>query len=218
VAWPSIRPITCVIAATVAAATLWSGDPDAYALHGSSWPQPRTSYFVNAANQDNLSGDAAIAAVRAGAEVWQQQSGAFRFEYGGPSTLTVAGNDAINLVLFRNASSGSAIATAYWWTSGSRILEADIVFWDAAFRFFAGSSGCTGGFYIEDIAAHEFGHALGLGHSTASTATMYPSAGSCDSGLRQLDGDDIAGVRALYPWTPPPPTPPTGLRIVGGGP
>ena len=57
---------------------------------------------------------------------------------------------------------------------GSQIIDADIVFWDEGFKFFAGTSGCSGGFYIEDIAAHEFGHALGLGHSTVSGATMYP--------------------------------------------
>ena len=70
-----------------------------------------------------------------------------------------------------------------------------------------------GGFYIEDIAAHEFGHALGLGHSTSPTATMYPSAFTCDSSIRSLDSDDISGVRALYPPELPPP-PPTGFRIV----
>ncbi len=215
-ALPSIRPIAGLLATTVAAVALLSGNPTAFALIGPSWAQSQTPFVVNAANLD-LAGDAADAAVRAGAAVWQQQSGAFRFAYAGPSTLAVTGNDAINLVLFRNASSGSAIATAYWWSSGSRIIDADIVFWDAAFRFFAGSSGCAGGFYIEDIAAHEFGHALGLGHSTSSAATMYPSAASCDTGLRALDGDDIAGVRALYPSTQLPPTPPTGLRIVGVG-
>jgi hypothetical protein len=214
---PSIRPIAALVSAAVAVATIWAGNPSAFALNGTSWPQPQTFYVVNAANLD-LASDAADAAVRAGAAVWQQQSGAFRFAYAGPSTLAVTGNDAINLVLFRNASSGSAIATTYWWSSGSRIIDADIVFWDAAFKFFAGSSGCAGGFYIEDIAAHEFGHALGLGHSTSPAATMYPSAASCDTGLRALDADDIAGVRALYPSTQPPPTPPTGLRIVGVGP
>ena len=84
----------------------------------------------------------------------------------------------------------------------------------AAFRFFAGSSGCTRGFYIEDIAAHEFGHALGLGHSTSASATMYPSVSSCDPRNRTLDADDIAGARALYPLSQPPLAAPTGLRIV----
>ena len=114
--------------------------------------------------------------------------------------------------MFRNASSGSAIATTYWWSSGSRIIDADIVFWDGGFRFFAGSTGCSNGFYIEDIAAHEFGHALGLGHSTSANATMFPSVSSCTTGNRTLDGDDIAGVVALYP--PQVVAAPTGFRVV----
>ncbi len=143
------------------------------------------------------------------AAVWLR----FASSFSGLSSQTTNTNDGINLVLFRNASSGSAIATTYWWSSGSRIVDADIVFWDGAFRFFAGSSGCSGGFYIEDIAAHEFGHALGLGHSTSTNATMYPSVSSCSAGNRTLDADDIAGARALYPLQPPPAAP-TGFRIV----
>ena len=193
----------------IAVATAFSGRPGAFSLSGPAWPQPQTPYYINSTNLD-LAGSAAEAAVRAGADTWLQQAGAFRFAYAGPSSQTTNTNDQINLVLFRNASNGSAIATTYWWSSGSRIIDADIVFWDGGFTFFAGTSGCTGGFYIEDIAAHEFGHALGLGHSTVSGATMYPSVSSCNTGNRTLDADDISGVRALYP---PPPTP-TGLRIV----
>ncbi len=87
------------------------------------------------------------------------------------------------------------------------------MFWDGGFKFYAGSTGCSGGFYIEDIAAHEFGHALGLGHSTSTAATMYPSTSSCNTSGRSLDADDIAGVTALYPPLNVP-TPPTGVRIV----
>ena len=194
----AMRACVALVAATFAAVTVFSGDPMAYVASGPTWSQPQTPYYVNAANLD-LPGLSTDTAVRAGADAWQQQSGMFRFIYNGPSSQTTNTNDGINLVLFRNASSGSAIATTYWWSSGSRIIDADIVFWDGGFRFFAGSSGCSGGFYIEDIAAHEFGHALGLGHSTSTTATMYPSVSSCNTGNRTLDADDIAGARFLYP-------------------
>ena len=89
-----------------------------------------------------------------------------------------------------------------------------IVFWDAGFTFYTGTTGCAGGFYIEDIAAHEFGHALGLGHSTVPTATMYPSTPPCNTSLRTLDPDDIAGIRSLYPPVQTAPAPPTGLRVI----
>ena len=209
---PSIRSCSAWIVVALIVLTGFTGEPRAYVLSGPKWPQPQTRYYVNSTNLD-LPGTVADAAVRAGAETWALQASAFRFLNAGPSSQTTNTNDGINLVMFRNGSSGSAIATTYWWYDGSRILDADIVFWDGAFRFFAGSSGCSGGFYIEDIAAHEFGHALGLGHSTSPTATMYPSAFTCDSSIRSLDSDDISGVRALYPPELPPPTP-TGFRIV----
>jgi predicted Zn-dependent protease len=48
---------------------------------------------------------------------------------------------------------------------------------------------------IESVALHEFGHALGMGHSALSTAVMY----AYYSGVRQsLTSDDIAGIQALY--------------------
>ena len=191
---------------------LLGAEPSAYSLNGSTWPQAQMTYVVNAANLD-LSGLAAETAVRAGADAWLQQTGVFRFIYGGSSSQTTNTFDSVNLVLFRNASSGSAIATTYWWTSGGRIVDADVVFWDGAFTFFAGTSGCSNGFYIEDIAVHEFGHALGLGHSTLAAATMYPSTSACNVQNRSLDTDDIAGAWAMYPSTQPP-SAPTNFRML----
>ena len=209
---PVLRVRFALAAAAIAAATVFSGDPMAYVASGPTLSQAQTPYYINSANLD-LAAFSAESAVRSGADTWQQQSAAFRFAYSGLSSQSTTTNDGINLVLFRNASSGSAIATTYWWSSGSRIIDADIVFWDGAFRFFAGSSGCSAGFFIEDIAAHEFGHALGLGHSTSTNATMYPSVSACNMGNRTLDADDIAGARALYPLQQSPPVP-TGFRVV----
>jgi hypothetical protein len=186
-------------------------EPSAYTVTGPTWPQGQMSYLVNETNLD-LPGLSAANAVRSGADAWLQQSGAFQFVYGGSSSQSTNTFDSVNLVMFRNASSGSAIATTYYWSSGGHIVDADVVFWDGAFTFFSGSSGCSSGFYIEDIAAHEFGHALGLGHSASVTATMYPSVSTCNTGNRTLDADDIAGVRSLYPLLGP--VAPTGLRVV----
>lgn len=199
-----------------ACGTILGDELIAYVLNGPTWVQSTMAYTVNPANQD-VPAAAISPALAVGANAWRTQSDAsFSFTFAGESTQTTNTNDGINLVMFRDASSGSAIATAYWWSSGNRIIDADIVFWDRTFRFFTGSSGCANGFYVEDIATHEFGHALGLGHSASPSATMYATTASCNASNRTLDPDDIAGVRALYPPVspPPPPRPPSAVTFV----
>jgi hypothetical protein len=137
-------------------------------------------------------------------DVWNTQSGtSFRYQYGGTATDTATAYDNRNVVFFRNVSNGSTIATTYsWWSSANELLDSDIIFWDGGFTFFTGASGCGGvsnAAYIEDIAAHELGHALGLSHSTSTDATMYPSYSYCSQAFRTLSADDIAAAKSLYP-------------------
>ena len=192
-----------------------SQDTSAYATNGATWAQSPVPYSINTTNLD-LPESAVEPAVIAGADTWAtQSSAAVSLSYTGRNVQTTTGYDGLNLVVFRNASSGSAIATTYYWSSGNRLIDADIVFWDAAFRFFSGTTGCSGGFYIEDIAAHEFGHALGMGHSAVQGATMYPSTSSCNANNRSLDADDIAGILFLYPARTGAPGQIRNVRVVG---
>ncbi|MBM3975802.1 MAG: matrixin family metalloprotease [Planctomycetes bacterium] len=50
----------------------------------------------------------------------------------------------------------------------------------------------------QGVACHEYGHALGLGHSATGGATMFPSISGTGSGQRSIATDDISGVQAIY--------------------
>jgi hypothetical protein len=136
--------------------------------------------------------------------VWNTQSqSSFRYQYGGSASDTTTKYDNRNVALFRNTTNGGAIATTYsWWDSNNRLLDSDIVFWDGYARFFTGSSGCgtySNAAYLEDIATHELGHALGLNHSSSTGATMVSGYSYCSQEKRTLASDDINGAKALYP-------------------
>jgi hypothetical protein len=68
---------------------------------------------------------------------------------------------------------------------------------DIALNNNAALSWGSSGYDVLTVAAHEFGHAAGLGHSNDSNALMYASYQGARSPL--LGQDDINGIRALYP-------------------
>ena len=169
----------------------------AYVTYG-KWGTLNVPFYVNPANSD-VSQNAAISALQGAMDVWNKQSGTpFRFSYAGQLSSTTTGYDQKNVILFRKDSNGGAIASTYSWASNGYLVDSDVIFWDGSYRFFTGSSGCSSGVYVEDIGAHELGHAMGLSHSSIAEATMYGSYKTCSQTQRTLASDDIAGAKKLY--------------------
>ena len=67
---------------------------------------------------------------------------------------------------------------------------------DEAERWSADSSP-PGSVHLETVAAHEFGHALGLGHSAVPDALMTAYYRGYDPQMR-LHDDDVAAIQKLY--------------------
>jgi hypothetical protein len=174
-----------------------------YVLSGAIWGRQQVPYYVNPQNL-YVSNAAAVAAIQSAGSNWSTQSQAnVQLVNAGTTTTNVVALDNQSTVFFRNDANGSLAAETYWWTDGTgKIIDADIVIHEANYVWYTGTSGCTNnGLYIEDILTHEFGHFLGMYHSTVGTATMYPSGSYCTQELRSLDPDDIAGIEASYPQT-----------------
>ena len=180
-----------------------------------TWPTGQVDFYINPVNS-NVSPAAAMAAVQAGALAWSSQSQAnFNFFYAGETDGTSTTYNLKNEVIFRHATDGDAIATAYTWSYDDTILDSDIIFWDGAYEYFTGSTGCLGGFFVEDIAAHEFGHAAGIGHSEVPGSTMSATVSYCSTTARSLGHDDLDQIEGLYPpnGSIRRPSPPVGLTV-----
>ena len=163
-------------------------------------------YLINPNCVDESAGDAAsqLAALQAGADAWTNENLGFSFSYGGQTALEEDGFDQQNIVFFcptgNCGMASSTIAVTGVWSDGcGNIVEWDMIFNESQYQFWDGQTGSCGGMQdIQAVGAHEFGHALGLGHSFFNQATMWSTIGTCSTQERSLHADDITGLEALY--------------------
>ena len=115
--------------------------------------------------------------------------------------------DGIPMLNFRDpqgACTGNCLAATFtgYYTQRSngtwRIYDADIVT-NTAHNWADAGDACSGTeFRIEGVMVHETGHLLGLGHSSVSGATMFPSVSACNNGPATIETDDRNGINDLY--------------------
>ncbi len=103
---------------------------------------------------------------------------------------------------------GSVLAHGYYPPVNGYTAAGDIHF-DIAESWFG--IGGTGSFSLLAVAAHEIGHAIGLGHSTDSNALMYPYY---NASITSPQADDIAGAVYLYGPSQQVPQPSTMVALL----
>jgi hypothetical protein len=131
------------------------------------------------------------------------------------STGSVAGwqlgdnQPMLNFTDPENVCTGSCLAatfTGFYSGRGdgtNRVNDADIVTNTAfAWTSVGEPDGCSSEFFIEGVMVHEVGHLLGLGHSTVTGSTMYPSVSSCNNNPATTEADDEAAINDLYGSAP----------------
>jgi hypothetical protein len=166
-------------------------------------------YFVNP-NGSPVSGGGSAEIERAMA-AWTNQSGAsIQLQIAGQTgscgivfdnTNTLSFGDCLNQLDPPIGCSGIVALTAIAWTretkviggmTFNRLLEADTVFNDGMNCFLGTSAN------LAEVACHELGHSIGLGHSTDAASLMWPTAHGHGRDAT-LGDDDKNGVLAIYP-------------------
>lgn len=166
------------------------------------WPEPDVPYYINTLNNDNMSSVCVEDDIVEGATAWNSTSGNISLNFSGNTSGDNVDPSDENIVFFRDEKSGSTIAVTYTWYTrkGKKIVAFDMVFYDGAWRFFSlncSPGDCNEGFYVQTIATHEFGHAIGIDHNRCKTSIMYPYASYCDTNT-ELSSDDNACAANLY--------------------
>lgn len=171
---------------------------------GATWPAESLPipYAVDAALGGGLDEEAALAAIQAGFQVWEDAGCGVSFAYEGRSADASFGGaaDGQNVVFLLDEAwpeDSALVSTPALFTSGAEMVEADIALNGQTYAW--ATSGADGRALMDLQAGvtHEVGHLLGLWHSSVEGASLNPSmAGNPEA--RTLEDDDLEGLCALY--------------------
>ena len=139
------------------------------------------------------------AALESSVTSWNRSETAFRFQADAAST---------NEFLVGPVSGATTLAsTRIEYDSTNRMRRFTMTFSNTVSWL---PTGEASKFDVQNVTAHELGHALGLNHPSGPTCgeqTMWASAGAGETKKRTLEAGDKAGALSLYPATATTPTP-----------
>ena len=164
---------------------------------GIKWKSFPVTYSIDASSS-GISTSAAETAVKAAFNTIDEED-----HPGGNFFSSLPSNAKITVKWSNIDGTGSILAqtTTYYNTASKSITKADIVF-DSGDKWSVNSNfGCNGGgssFDVQDIATHEIGHAIGLGHVTDNLLTMYKYASPGETLKSSLGIGDQRGIDRLY--------------------
>lgn len=174
------------------------------------WGRPQTVNIVfSSIGSDDITGGTHLSALRNALAGWNDAGGTeiHVTEITTPAQMarTDWEADSIHLVLFDEddssgyfpPGSGTVAITPVWFFASGAITDADILFNGDGFSFT--TSGQSGRFDVQDVAAHELGHFFGFDHSGMAGSTMYPYVDPSVILHRSLCADEVHALRQAYP-------------------
>ncbi|GFO08976.1 matrix metalloproteinase 1 [Plakobranchus ocellatus] len=166
--------------------------PLAYNAPGYKWEQSQISYKISRYTRQ-LGGSTQTQAILKAFQKWSEVT---------PLTFRPGSSKVdIDIIFARrehgdgygNSFDGKGGTLAHAFFPGRQDIAGDTHFDDDE----EWTMGTQRGTNLEIVAAHEFGHALGLGHSSNPKALMAPFYQGYDPNFK-LDQDDIRGIQSLY--------------------
>jgi len=167
------------------------------------WGELPVDYVINPTNPNELSETFVTGAISAGAEEWDNSTGAELFNdvYGVDYAAVYGVRDYLNAITWDNYPTEGVIAvTTVWYSPATKtIVEFDIMFdtdwvWgDATVN--------PEVMDLQNIAVHEIGHGEGLAdvyEIECSMVTMYGYSNYGETQKRDLELPDITGIQKLY--------------------